>query len=63
LSSDTQPLASEANRQSHVDLADADNRIDGLIRDTQTDAIFMAYIAGEIPVTDIVARLHTLLGS
>ncbi len=63
MSSDIQPAPSAPNRQSHVDLADAENRIDGLTRDPQTDAVFMAYVAGDIPVTEIVLRLHTLLGS
>jgi Antitoxin VbhA len=53
---------SEAQRKIHVDLADAENRIDGLFRDPQTDAVFEAYVAGEIAVADIVPRLHALLG-
>jgi len=49
-------------RKTHIELADAENRIDGLTRDPQTNAIFEAYAAGEIAVTDIVARLRTLFG-
>jgi hypothetical protein len=63
MSSDTLHVSSAADRKSHVDLADAENRIDGLTRDSQTDAIFAAYVAGEISVTDIAVRLHALLGS
>jgi hypothetical protein len=59
---DTSQTSSAAERKTHVDLADAENRIDGLFRDPRTDAIFEAYIAGEIAVTDIAARLHALLG-
>ncbi len=57
--SQTPPIA---DRKAHLDLADAENRIDGLFRDPQTDAIFNAYLAGEMEVTDIVPRLHALLG-
>jgi len=60
--SDTPAASSKENRKSHVDIADAENRIDGIARDPRTDAVFEAYIAGEIAVTDIVARLRTLLG-
>ncbi len=61
--SDTPPAPSKENRKSHVDIADAENRIDGISRDPRTDAVFDAYIAGDIAVTDIVVRLRTLLGS
>lgn len=61
---DTDPSQnpSDINRKMHVDQADAENRIDGLTRDPQTDPIFAAYVAGDIAVTDIVPRLHALLG-
>jgi len=48
--------------QALVDLADAENRIDGLFRDIKTDEVFKAYVSGEIAATEIVARLHALLG-
>jgi hypothetical protein len=60
--SDPSQTLSAADRKAHLDTADAENRIDGLFRDPQTDAIFNAYLAGEIDVTDIVPRLHALLG-
>jgi hypothetical protein len=53
---------SSADPKTQVALADTENRIDGITRDPQTDVVFEAYIAGEIPVTEITARLHTLLG-
>ncbi len=60
---DPSEIPSEASRKSHVDLADAENRIDGITRAAQTNAIFDAYVKGEIAATDIVSRLHALLGS
>jgi len=54
--------AQNQDRASHVAQADAENRIDGLFRDAKTDEVFGAYISGGIEVTEIVARLHALLG-
>jgi len=50
------------DRALHVAQADAENRIDGLFRDAKTDDVFKAYVTGEIEATEIVARLHALLG-
>jgi hypothetical protein len=47
-------------RRQRVRRGDAHNRIEGLIRGPDTDAIFDAYINGEIEVTDIVPRLKAL---
>ncbi len=61
--SDTPQTPSATERKAHLDLADAENRIDGLFRDPRTDAIFEAYVRGDIAATDIVAHLRALLGS
>lgn len=50
-----------ASRQKHVETADAENRIDGIFRDTRTDGIFQAYVGGEIAAADLVPKLKTLL--
>jgi hypothetical protein len=60
--SDNPQTPSEADRKAQIELADAENRIDGIARDAQTNVLFEAYVKGEIAVTDIVARLHSLLG-
>jgi Antitoxin VbhA len=49
-------------RKEIVRRADANNRIEGLIRTPETDAIFQAYIRGDIEVTEIVPRLKAHLG-
>ncbi len=59
---DPTPVPPEADRKTHIDLADAECRIDGLFRDPKTDVVFQAYATGEIEATAIVARLHVLLG-
>jgi hypothetical protein len=51
-----------AERAKHIHLADSENRIDGISRDPRTDAIFTAYVAGEIALADIVRGLPALLG-
>lgn len=56
------PPPADAERKAHIAQGDAEARIDGLFREPRTDAIFQAYISGEIEVTAIVARLHILLG-
>ncbi len=61
MSPDPKPISSD-DRKAQIELADAENRIDGLTRDSQTDAIFEAYVSGDIAVTDIVAHLHALFG-
>ncbi|WP_152428263.1 hypothetical protein [Methyloferula stellata] len=62
MSADASQTPSSTDRKMHLDTADAENRIDGLFRDPQTDAIFDAYVAGEIPATEIAPRIHALLG-
>ena len=59
---DPSQTPSATDRKLQIDTADAENRIDGLFRDPQTDAIFEAYVAGEIPATDLVPRIRALLG-
>jgi hypothetical protein len=52
-----------ARRREHIRLADAENRIDGLFRDPESDVVFDAYIRGEIAVTDIIPRLRLFSGT
>jgi hypothetical protein len=47
-------------RREAVRQADASNRIEGLKRGPDSDAIFDAYIRGEIEATEIVPRLKAL---
>jgi len=49
-----------ARRREHVRNADANNRLEGIFRDSESDAVFEAYIRGEIEATEIVARLNAL---
>jgi hypothetical protein len=42
--------------------ADASNRIEGLYRGPETDAIFEAFVRGDIEATDMVPRLRAQLG-
>jgi hypothetical protein len=49
-----------ARRRQHVRNADANNRLEGIFRDSESDAVFEAYIRGEIEATEIVARLNAL---
>jgi hypothetical protein len=61
--SKTKPAISDAEmarRREHVRIADANNRIEGLKRDPQSDAVFDAYIRGEIEATEIIAHLNAL---
>ncbi len=59
---DSTQTPSVTDRKAQLDMADSENRIDGLFRDPQTDAIFEAYVAGEIPAAELVPRLRALLG-
>jgi len=43
--------------------ADAENRLEGIIRRPESDAIFDAYIRGEIEATEIIVRLNALPGA
>jgi len=47
-------------RREQVRRGDANNRIEGLKRGPETDAIFDAYIHGEIEVGEIVPRLKAI---
>jgi hypothetical protein len=47
-------------RRERVRRGDAHNRIEGLKRGPETDAVFESYIQGEIEVTEIVPRLKAL---
>jgi len=49
-----------ARRREHVRMADANNRLEGIFRDSESDAVFDAYIRGEIEATEIVSRLSAL---
>jgi hypothetical protein len=51
-----------ARRREIVRRADAHNRIEGIIRDSASDAIFEAFIRGEIDVTEMVPRFKAHLG-
>ena len=55
-------LAEMERRRKFVREADADNEIEGAIRDPKTDPVFDAYIHGEIEVIEMVPRLKALLG-
>lgn len=48
-------------RRRHVRVADSENRLEGIYRDSQSDVVFDAYIRGEIEATDIVPRLKALI--
>ncbi len=50
-------------RRKLVRRADAENRLEGIIRRPETDAIFDAYIRGEIEATEIIVRLNALPGA
>jgi hypothetical protein len=49
-----------ARRREHVRTADANNRIEGIFRDPESNAVFDAYVRGEIEATEIVTRLKAL---
>jgi hypothetical protein len=51
-----------ARRQEIVRRSDANNRIEGFIRTPETDAIFEAYIRGDIEVTELVPHIKAQLG-
>ena len=50
-----------ARRREIVRRADAHNRIEGIFRDPASDAVFEAFVRGEIDVTEIVPRLKAQL--
>jgi hypothetical protein len=49
-----------ARRREIVRIGDAENRLEGIFRDSESDAVFEAHIRGEIDVTEIVPRLKAL---
>jgi hypothetical protein len=51
-----------ARRREAVYRADAHNRIEGLYRRPETDAIFEAFVRGDIEAADLVPRLKAQLG-
>ena len=51
-----------ARRRKVVRMADAENRLEGITRSPETDAIFDSYVRGDIEVTEMVPRLKALLG-
>ena len=51
-----------ARRREALRQADASNRIEGIFRDPESDAVFEAHIRGDIDVTEIVPRLKAQLG-
>jgi hypothetical protein len=51
-----------ARRREIVRIGDAENRLEGIFRDPESNAIFEAYVRGEIEVTEIVPRLKAQLG-
>ena len=55
-------VAEMARRREHVRRADTANRLEGITRSRASDAVFEAYIRGEIGVTEIVPRLKALHG-
>ena len=42
--------------------ADANNRLEGIFRDPATDVVVEAYVRGEIPATEMLPRMRTVLG-
>ena len=50
--------AEEMKRRSEaVCRGDAHNRIEGLIRTPETDAVFEAYVRGEIDASELIPRI------
>ena len=49
--------AEMARRRKFVRQADATNRLEGIYRDPASDAVFDAYVRGDIEATDIAPRL------
>jgi hypothetical protein len=47
-------------RRKIVRQADAQNRLEGIARRPESDAVFEAYIRGEIEATEIITRLQAL---
>jgi hypothetical protein len=49
-----------ARRREHVRTADANNRIEGIFRDSESDAVFDAYVRGDIEAPEIITVLKVL---
>jgi hypothetical protein len=49
-------------RKESLRKGDAHNRIEGLVRTAETDAIFEAYVRGEIEASELVPRIKAQLG-
>lgn len=65
LTTKTRPRISAAEkkrRKEAVRNGDAHNRIEGLVRTPETDAIFEAYVRGEIEASELVPRIKAQLG-
>jgi hypothetical protein len=59
------PLSADemARRKQALRDADAHNRIEGIVRDPASDAVFEAHIRGDIDVSEIVPGLNAQLGA
>jgi hypothetical protein len=51
-----------ARRRLIVRAADHENLLEGIVRSPETDAIFEAFIRGEIEATDIRPRIKAAIG-
>jgi hypothetical protein len=51
-----------ARRREAVRQADADNRIEGIFRHPDSEAIVEAFVCGDFDVTELVPRLKARLG-
>ncbi|MSP02820.1 MAG: hypothetical protein EXR07_17505 [Acetobacteraceae bacterium] len=49
--------AETERRRKFVRQADANNRIEGIYRDAASDAVFDAYVRGDIEATEVIPRL------
>lgn len=58
----TRPISSaeRERRREALRQADASNRIEGQFRSPDTDAVFEAFVQGEIELDDILPRLKAL---
>ncbi len=52
--------AESERRREAVRRADAHNRIEGVFRSPETDAVFESYVRGEIQAAELVPRLKAL---
>ena len=54
-------VAEMERRRKFVRQADANNRLEGIFRNPESDAVFAAYVQGDIEATDIIPRLRAQL--